>query len=517
MIEINKVTIKTFENRNLVDEMSLVLNSNDKLAIIGEEGNGKSTLIKCLYDKELISDYVNVEGSINKLTKNIGYLPQFLDEQWKTYTVQEFLLIKSLYDEIDYSRYERLYDIVKAFSKKKLNTVVLDSNQLISTLSGGEKVKIQLIKILMDKPEVLLLDEPTNDIDIETLEWLESYLNEIDIPIIFISHDETLLENCSNRILHLEQLKKKQSSKWTLENIGYKDYYESRIKKIEHQTQVAHSEKREHKKQTDKLRKVYQRVEHEQNVISRGDPHGARLLAKKMKAVKSMERRFENQEMTEIPEIEESINLFFENVSLANSKKVLDLKVKQLKINDNILAKNINLEIFGPEKVTIMGRNGVGKSTLIKVILESLKDVKNIKVGYFPQNYIEKMDFSLTPIEFLIDSVNDQDKPEAIVRNRLGSVKFTRAEMISKLSSLSGGQLAKVYLIKQILDKCNVLVMDEPTRNLSPLSNPVFRKIVKLFNGCIICVSHDRKYISEVSDVIYRLKENGLEKVLDFN
>jgi len=507
MIEIKNLTIKSQKGRTLINEMSLVINKDDKIAIIGEEGNGKSTLIKAIYDIDMITSYAVVEGNIQKGKNVIGYLPQFIDHKYKKMMVGEYLLEAN--GEIDYSLYESLYQVVATLEQAGIDCRVVDSQTQIGKLSGGEKVKIQLIKLLMKNPDVLLLDEPTNDLDIKTLEWLENFILKQTIPVVFISHDEVLLERCANKIVHIEQLKKKMSAKHTIEVTDYRNYYERRIAGIEKQTQEAFSERREHKKQMEKLRKVFQRVEHEQNVISRSDPHGARLLAKKMKAVKSMEKRFENQEITEVPEVEEAFKLFFEDVDLPSSKRILDFSLDELTIGDKVLATNINLEIYGPKKVVIIGENGVGKSTLIKKVMNTLSE--DFQVGYIPQNYHELMDFEQTAIDFLTKDL-EADNPNLVVRNYLGSVKFTRDEMISKMKNLSGGQLAKLFLIKQILSKANVLVMDEPTRNLSPLSNPVFRDMLKNYNGCLIAISHDRKFIKEVAEELYTLTSNGLEK-----
>jgi ATPase subunit of ABC transporter with duplicated ATPase domains len=507
MIEVKDLTIKSFKGRVLIKEMNLIINKEDKIAIIGEEGNGKSTLVKAIFDENLVSEYSHVEGQILKNKYTVGYLPQFINIKDAGKDVQSFLVEGP--NGIDYSRYETLYAVVKELEAAGMDCRVVDRELKLEMLSGGEKVKLQLIKLMMDKPDLLLLDEPTNDLDLKTLEWLESFIVNSKSPVVFISHDEVLLERCANKIIHIEQLKKKMSAKHTIEVSSYRDYYDARIAGIEKQTQEAYSERREHKKQMDKLQKVYQRVEHEQNVISRSDPHGARLLAKKMKSVKSMEKRFENQEMTEVPEVEEALNLFFEQVNLPNGKRVIELKLPELRIEDRLLAKNIELEIYGPEKVVIIGDNGVGKSTLIKRLYQELSNTFN--VGYIPQNYDEDMDFDLSAIDFLTTNL-DVDNPNLLVRNYLGSVKFTREEMVVKMKNLSGGQLAKIYLIKQILKKCNVLILDEPTRNLSPLSNPVFREMIKNYGGCVIAISHDRKFIAEVSDVIYTMTTDGLKK-----
>ena len=382
--------------------------------------------------------------------------------------------------------------------------------QKIGTLSGGEKVKIGLLKLLINEYDILFLDEPTNDLDLDSLEWLEKFINNIDKPIMYVSHDETLLANTANMILHLEQIMKKTDCRNTLLKIDYDTYVTQRLKKIDKQTQIANFEKRTFNKQQEKLRKIMQKVEHQQNTISRKDPHGAQVLKKKMHTLKSQEKRLDETKITEIPDVEENINFFFEDVSIPKTKNIISLDIPKLTIQDKLLSENIKLDIIGNTHLCIIGQNGVGKSTLIKLIYEKLKNREDIKVGYMPQTYDDifaNYDYALS---FLCPSGNKDDITKA--RMYLGNMKFTRDEMTSKIKDLSNGTKAKLFLIKMVLEKYNVLILDEPTRNVSPLSNPVIRKVLKEFKGTIISISHDRKYIAEVIDNLYILTPKGLIK-----
>ena len=382
--------------------------------------------------------------------------------------------------------------------------------QKIGTLSGGEKVKIGLLKLLINEYDILFLDEPTNDLDLDSLEWLEKFINNIDKPIMYVSHDETLLANTANMILHLEQIMKKTDCRNTLLKIDYDTYVTQRLKKIDKQTQIANFEKRTFNKQQEKLRKIMQKVEHQQNTISRKDPHGAQVLKKKMHTLKSQEKRLDETKITEIPDVEENINFFFEDVSIPKTKNIISLDISKLTIQDKLLSENIKLDIIGNTHLCIIGQNGVGKSTLIKLIYEKLKNREDIKVGYMPQTYDDifaNYDYALS---FLCPSGNKDDITKA--RMYLGNMKFTRDEMTSKIKDLSNGTKAKLFLIKLVLEKYNVLILDEPTRNVSPLSNPVIRKVLKEFKGTIISISHDRKYIAEVIDNLYILTPKGLIK-----
>ena len=498
MLEVSNLSIK-IQDRYLVKNLSLTLNKGDKLAIIGEEGNGKSTLLKGILG---ICKYAEVTGNINLKGNTIGYLAQSMSENELSKKAHDFLFK----DDNDY--YEKTNNLYKYLELLNLSDKVLE--QKIGTLSGGEKVKIGLLKLLINEYDILFLDEPTNDLDLDSLEWLEKFINNIDKPIMYVSHDETLLANTANMILHLEQIMKKTDCRNTLLKIDYDTYVTQRLKKIDKQTQIANFEKRTFNKQREKLRKIMQKVEHQQNTISRKDPHGAQVLKKKMHTLKSQEKRLDETKITEIPDVEENINFFFEDVSIPKTKNIISLDIPKLTIQDKLLSENIKLDIIGNTHLCIIGQNGVGKSTLIKLIYEKLKNREDIKVGYMPQTYDDifaNYDYALS---FLCPSGNKDDITKA--RMYLGNMKFTRDEMTSKIKDLSNGTKAKLFLIKMVLEKYNVLILDEPTRNVSPLSNPVIRKVLKEFKGTIISISHDRKYIAEVIDNLYILTPKGLIK-----
>jgi ATPase subunit of ABC transporter with duplicated ATPase domains len=328
---------------------------------------------------------------------------------------------------------------------------------------------------------------------------------------MYIFQDETLISKTANMILHLEQVIKKTDCKHTLLKIDYDSYVERRIRQIEKQTQVAKSEKREFDKQQEKLQKIMQKVEYQQNTISRSNPHGGQLLKKKMHSLKSQERKLDNKELTKIPDVEEGINFFFEGVEMPRSKKIISLDIPIFNVYNKTLSKNIKLDVVGDVHMCIIGKNGCGKTTLIREIYNELKDRNDIKVGYMPQVY----DDILNKHEFVMDFLSPSNNKDEITKSRmlLGSMKFTREEMVGKIKDLSNGTKAKLLLAKLVLDKCNVLILDEPTRNVSPLSNPIIRKVLCEYKGTIISVSHDRKYIEEVIDSLYSMTIDGLIKI----
>jgi ATPase subunit of ABC transporter with duplicated ATPase domains len=505
---VDNLSISYLTGKPLISNLSFYLNKGDKLALIGEEGNGKSTLIKCLYDKRLVEDYVSIKGTINTLNQKIGYLPQLTPSEILDLGVYTYLTEEILKDH----DYDKLGLIYQYFSKFELANELIDNNQLISTLSGGEKVKIQLIKLLINEYDILLLDEPSNDLDIATIRWLENFIVDAKQGVIFISHDELLLTRCATRIVHLQMLKKKNEPSFNLENLSYVDYVSKFYGDYEIQLTKALYERRVKKEKEEVLRKLHSKVEHRLNQVVR-DPTQGRLLAKKMKVIKGQERKLEEKELTEIPEIEASINVSFNTKSkLHDSYRIIDIQNQTLQVDDRLLVTNLSLTVIGQQKVGIIGKNGVGKTTFLKFILDYLAN-KQLKVGYLPQNYLDVLPLNESPISYLQSILGTDKEKEALIRNYLGALKFTKEEMLSMISELSGGQRCKLLIVKLLLDQNDIIVLDEPTRNLSPLSLPKVRELFSSYQGPILSVSHDRMFINSVMTKVYELKDNGLFEV----
>nr|MDE7327700.1 ATP-binding cassette domain-containing protein [Lachnospiraceae bacterium] len=251
--------------------------------------------------------------------------------------------------------------------------------------------------------------------------------------------------------------------------------------------------------------------DHEQEVISRQNPGGARLLKKKMHSVLSMGRRFEREKenFLDFPQEEEAILAKFDpSIHLPAGKTVLDYSLDVLKAGERVLARNLRLYVTGKEHIGIIGRNGAGKSTLLKGLWQELKDRRDIHAMRMPQDYSEVLDFDKTPIQYLAEHYTKDEVTKA--RTYMGGMKFTHEEMTGKIGSLSGGQKAKILFLDMVLQRADVLLLDEPTRNFSPLSSPVVRASLAGFGGAVISVSHDRKYLEEVCDKVYELREDGL-------
>ncbi len=514
MLQIKHLTIRHKKDyRILLENLNLSINPGDKCALIGEEGNGKSTLLKLIYAPGMAEEYVDYEGEILRSGERMGYLPQELPEDQRINTIYEYLTAAEHF----YDKSPR--DLAQLCTKLGFPLERLYSEERLGVLSGGEKIKVQLIRLLIEEPTMLLLDEPSNDLDIETLLWLEGFIQSSEIPVLYISHDETLLERTANRIIHIEQLRRKTTPRCTVVYTDYKSYTANRSMQFEKQEQEAKNERRAYDKQLEKFRRIQQKIEHQQNAISRQNPHGGALLKKTMHRVKAYEARFEKEfeNMTKMPEYEEAMfTKFGTRTTVPNGKVMLDFTLDTLSVpagestqESMILSRDIHLFIQGPEHVCITGKNGCGKTTLMRILARELLQRTDVKAAYMPQNYEELLDMEQSPVEFLSDGSKES---VSMMRTYLGSMKFTADEMMHPMRELSGGQKAKVMLLYLDTSGCDVLLLDEPSRNFSPLSNPVIRRMLAEYQGAIISVSHDRKYIAEVCDKVYELTADGLIK-----
>ncbi len=502
MIQIENLTVTHQSDlRDLIKDLNLVVNAGDKLALIGEEGSGKSTLLKLLLDQQPVENYALIQGKISNSFERIGYLPQQLPLQEGEKSIQEYLYQNSNDDFFDYNLLYRLSEELNLDSQR------FDSTQKMSSLSGGEKLKFQLIKMLICDPNLLLLDEPSNDLDLQSIKWLENFIKRTNKTVIFISHDEALLSAVATKIVHFEHVKKKKQAITGVYNYDYQTYKTLRQATFEKNVQLANKEREEHQERIAKLNRTKSALHHDLNTTK--DSTAGRLLAKKMKAIKSQERRFQKtkQTFTEIPYDTERINLSFYDVApLSASKVVLAYDNQALQKGEGTFPQRISLTIFGQDKVGIIGDNGVGKTTLLKQMWNDLRHRNDLSVGYMPQNYEKELDAKLTPIDFLEEVADNQT-----VKSYLASLQFTREEIEHPASELSGGQKAKLFLARLVLSQHNVLLLDEPTRNISPNSQEEIRKLFQDYQGCIISVSHDRAFLDEVTQKVYELSEKGIK------
>lgn len=507
MLQVKNLTITHKKDlTNLVEGLSFVLNPGDRAALIGEEGNGKSTVLKLLYDPALVEPYAQWTGELVDGGARKGYLAQELTPGELEQPVWEFCRSAPAFEDSDPRTLDR------AARQVGLPAELFWDGRAVGTLSGGERVKLRLALLLLDEPEVLLLDEPSNDLDLDTLDWLEGFLKSCKVPVLYISHDERLLRNTANYVIHLERLRRRTVSRCTVARMGYAQYVRERSSGLARQEQTARKERSEFDAKMEKYRQIRDSVDHQLNTVSRQNPGKGRLLKKKMHTVLSMGRRFEREaeSMTALPEWEEAILTAFDGGSSAfpAGKTVLRLDLPELRTGERVLCRNVRLWVDGPEKLGIVGPNGAGKSTLLKRVAEELLARTDLRAAYMPQDYGDSLLGERTPVELLAPSGHKDDITRA--RTLLGSMKYKAEEMEHPAAGLSGGQRAKLLFLAMVLDGANVLILDEPTRNFSPLSAPVIRSVLRSFPGAVISVSHDRLYLEEVCTRVLELGPEGL-------
>ena len=487
--------------KTVVDDFSFTVPRGKKAALIGEEGNGKSTLLKWLYDPALVEGYATVTGDAF-IDGTVGYLPQELSAADKALSVADYLAAHG--GQVEPKALSR------ALKDVNLPYDLAFSDQTMGTLSGGERVKLALCTLLLKDCDVLLLDEPSNDLDLSTLLWLESFLKTVRKTVLFISHDEVLLSRTAQMVLHLELVRRKKIPRAVAANIPYDAYMQRREAAFAHQAQVAQFEQKAFREKKERYLAIYNAVDHAQAALSRQAPSEGRLLKKKMHTVTSIGRRLEKEQenLTEAPEAEWAILPKWLGGEVKNGKTVLNYGPAPLYVGDRLLAKDVQLRITGPERVCMIGDNGCGKSTLLKILKDEIA-ARGYRTFYMPQVYADALPLDVLPAEYLAPDGDKESVTEA--RIFLGSMKYTTDEMSHPIRALSGGQQAKLLLLKAILDRVDVLVLDEPTRNLSPLSAPAVRTLLKSFSGAILMVTHDRKLIEEAATRVLKLEQSGLK------
>ena len=503
MIKINHLTITQNKDlRDLVSDLNINIQDGEKVAIIGEEGNGKSTLLRTLMGEKL-ADF-SIRGEIQSDLQSLAYIPQHLPGELKKKSLQDYFFLEST--DLDFSILYRLAEELHFDSDR------FASDQEIGSLSGGEALKIQLIHEFAKPFEILFLDEPSNDLDIEMVDWLKKQIHKTRQTVIFISHDEDFLSQTANTIIHLRLVKHRKEAETLVEHLDYDSYSDQRKANFARQSQQAANDQRVYDKTMEKHRRVKQNVETALRATK--DSTAGRLLAKKMKNVLSQEKRFEKeaQSMIQKPLEEEHIQLFFSDIeSLAASKVLVRLENETLSIGQRILSQGLQLTIRGQEKIGIIGPNGVGKSTLLAKLHQLLSGKREISLGFMPQDYQETLQLNLSPVEFLSQTGHKEEIQK--IQSHLASLNFSYPEMHHQIHSLSGGQQGKLLLLNLVLRKPNFLLLDEPTRNFSPTSQPEIRKLFVNYPSGLVTVSHDRRFLKEVCRSIYRLTENGLEIV----
>ena len=509
MLNVQNLTIiNVADQRTLLKNCSFTLAGTERLAVIGEEGDGKSALLKAICAPESLEDWAEVTGRVSLSGERPGYLPQEAPAGWGELPVNRLCQREKAFAETNPAALSALC------RKLGMDPELCRRDTPFGLLSGGERVRLRVLLLLCRQPTMLVLDEPGNDLDVDALETLERFLLSCGLPVLYVSHDETLLSRTATQVLHLESIHGRAEPRWTWARVPYADYVANRRSALDRQEDQWQMERREKRARDERFRKIEDAVARAQANISRQDPHGGRLLKKKMKAVKSLEHRFarEDTEGTERPWEEFPMFAVFHDVEpIPSGKGVLDLNLSALEVDGRVLARNVSLRVRGPEKVLIVGPNGCGKTTLLREIGRRLEADRSLRAALMPQRYEELLDNEKTPVDFLhTDGTKEQ---LTFIRTALGAMKLTQDEIQHPIRGLSGGQKAKVLLLRLTLMKPDVLLADEPTRNLSPLSAPVMRELLTSFPGAVICVTHDRVLMENWPGRVMRLTGNGLVRV----
>lgn len=520
-IELNNI-IKNYGLKNVLNGMNLTLKTGERAALIGCNGAGKSTVLKIIMKQENIS-----AGTIN-IRKNatIGILKQIYEYEETNPNVYTFLQrsfehffeletkLKKLEDEMSYEKDDEKisellqkygnvqqkyiqmggYDIQEKFNKicsgLQINEKML--NQNYNDLSGGEKTIVNLGALLLKEPSILLLDEPTNHLDMEKLEWLEKFLKEYKGTILMVSHDRYFLDKIATKTILLENGKEK---------IYFGNY--SYFLKEDKKRTLAEFEN--YKNQQKMIKKMKESIK---TLRKFGE------LAKNemfFKRAKNIEKKLAKIEQLPQVDLEQKTLLNFKlNIDSRSGKDVVIIN----NLNKNFESKNIfenaNLQIHYGEKIALIGKNGTGKSTLLKIIMNEdceytgeIKIGQSVNIGYIPQE-INFEDDNQTILNFFEQFDN---RNETEIRTSLAKYMFRGNDVFKKVSSLSGGEKVRLILAKLLKQNINFLILDEPTNHIDIETRELLEEAIKEYSGTVLFVSHDRYFINNLAERIVEVKE----------
>lgn len=529
MISINNLCME-FSSRPLFNDISFVINKTDKIGLTGKNGAGKSTLLKILAGIEHPTS-----GSIGQPSDiTIGYLPQqmkiaddttVIDEAKKAF--DDLLLLRreseettrQLADRTDYEsdEYQRLIDRM-TFLNERLEIEGLanmdaeiestltglgfsreDFNRPTSEFSGGWRMRVELAKILLRRPDVLLLDEPTNHLDIESIQWLENFMLTKARAVVLVSHDRAFLDNVTKRTIEIS------CGKAYDYKVNYSHFVELRKERVEQQMRAYENQQ----KQIADIKDFIERF---------------RYKATKAVQVQSRIKQLEKIVPIEVDEVDTArLRLKFPPAERSGDYPLI-LEDVGKRYGDHQVFEHAEFTIRRGEKVAFVGKNGEGKSTLVKCIMGeipfdgNLKVGHNVKIGYFEQNQAQLLDGELTVFE-TIDNVATGDM-RTKVRNILGAFMFGGEAIDKKVKVLSGGEKTRLAMIKLLLQPVNFLILDEPTNHLDMTTKDILKEAIRDFNGTVIVVSHDRYFLDGLVEKVYefgggKVREN-LGGIYDF-
>ncbi|MEA2107563.1 MAG: ABC-F family ATP-binding cassette domain-containing protein [Bacteroidota bacterium] len=523
MISVDQLTVE-FGGFKLFDQISFLINPKDRVGLVGKNGAGKSTLLKVFMGiQPPAKGTVAVPGDIR-----LGYLPQNMicrDERTVFEEAREAFsevlkldskikkINQQLADRTDYESKEYLdliHDLTEATERYQMlggDSIEASIEQTLTGLgfkrsdfmrptsefSGGWRMRIELAKILLQKPDVLLLDEPTNHLDIEAIQWFEDFLKDYPGAVLLISHDRAFLDNITNRTIEISL------GKIYDYNVSYSKF--ETLRKEQREQQLA------------AYRNQQKMIEETEAFIER-----FRYKATKAVQVQSRIKQLEKLDRIEIDEIDVSkLNIKFPEAPRSGDL-VINARNLSKSYGDLEVLKNLEFTIQRGERVAFVGRNGEGKTTLSKMIVDELDYTgelrigHNVSIGYFAQNQDELLDENKTALQ-VIDDVAVGDVRTKI-RDILGAFLFSGEEVDKKVKVLSGGERSRLAMAKLLLEPYNLLVLDEPTNHLDMHSKDILKNALQNFKGTIIVVSHDREFLDGLVDKVFEFRNKNIKEHL---
>ena len=518
---------KSYGIRDVLKKVTFSINEGDKVGIIGANGEGKSTLFKIIC-KELSQD--SGEIFIDK-NKTLGYLSQNLNLDTDKNIYEETL---SVFDELinienklstleikmnepydeskaeyheklikDYTTLQDIYShkggyIYKGEISRVLKGLGFTENDFykdINTLSGGQKTRVALCKLLLRKPDILLLDEPTNHLDLEAISWLEEYMKTYKGTVLVISHDRFFLDSVTNNTFEVI------NGEVECYNVPYTKFIELRKKNYEAKLKAYNLQQAEIKRQ--------------EAIIERFRSFNRE---KSIRAAESREKALDKMERLDAPTHEKEGSKIKFEASIKSGYDVLHIEKMSKAYGDKVLFKNLNMDLKRGEKIALIGENGRGKTTLFKIIMDVVEadtGVKvlgtNVNVGYYDQEQSD-LDLNKTILDEVWDAFPNMTTTK--LRNALASFLFTGDDVFKVINTLSGGEKCRINLLKLMLSKSNLLLMDEPTNHLDIISREALEDAILEYDGTLMIISHDRYFLNKVIGRILELNEDGVTEYL---
>ena len=523
MISVNGVSV-LFGGFYLLDKVSFLINKKDRIGLTGHNGAGKSTMLKIIAGEQNPS-----EGSVTMSSDvKIGYLPQtkvytngftvkdeakkafshFIELQAELDKLVKELSLREDYESDSYfkiiNRMDEINNILNISGidsmdgeveliLKGLGFVESDFNRNCEEFSGGWRMRIELAKILLSKPDVFLLDEPTNHLDIESISWLESFLQSYSGAVVLVSHDRAFLDNITKRTVEISM------GKIYDYKVPYTQYLELRKERREQQQRAYENQQKMIKDTEDFIERF-------------------RYKATKSVQVQSRIKQLEKIDRIIVDDIDNShISVNFQPAVRSGDMVVVGRDLSKY-YGDNMILKDVNLTITRGEKIAFVGKNGEGKSTLAKMIMNEipfdgeLKIGHNVNIGYFAQNQADLLDPEMSILE-TVDAVAVGEIRKKI-RDILGAFLFSGDDVDKKVKVLSGGERTRLAMVRLLLEPYNLLLLDEPTNHLDIRTKDVLKSALNNFEGTIIIISHDRDFLKGLASKVYEFTNHGIREHL---